>query len=553
MSDEHLVNHGTNPTRIANVDETYARYERSPFRNYSLKPSQGNQERVNRQKSKASLMNRFNSVRSKLGSTNQGGSNGRTKSGRRPKPDYSLAGPSPYDEQQDSDEYDSDEGFGDYGRRPPAIIGLGKPFPRQKRGGRWRKRDNVKKPKQAIKGSRTEKGTENGKPEGQVGGGPAGHHGSPVRGRPLGETAGGPAGHGRDPEDEDEHGNTNWIEQVADANGRHNSEQTLNDEDEGDEDDDGSQPNFWFGIRRQLREPLAEWLGTLVSVLMGVCANLQMKTSDGKAGSFAQSAAMWGIGTMMAVYIAGGISGAHCNPMVSINLAVFRGFPARKAFIYICSQILGAICAVWIAYGIYHDAILYFDPEKKSTSDGSGTAFFTLPAPFATPQTAFWTDFTSAAVMSGTVMAMGDDTNSPPGAGMHAFIIALIGFAMASCLGYNTGPQTNPAKDLATRFVPNVVGYGSDMWVQGWWAEAWAAAIFGGLFGCLVYDVAIFEGPESPINYPRAKRQQSREGNKAKWLKTGWFGAGKKHRAEEDLENGVGINEKNAGHQMDGH
>ena len=151
--------------------------------------------------------------------------------------------------------------------------------------------------------------------------------------------------------------------------------------------------------------------------------------------------------------------------MVSINLAVFRGFPARKALIYICSQILGAICAVWIAYGIYHDAIMNFDPKKTSTKQGSGTAFFTLPAPFATPTTAFFTDFVSAAVMSGTVMAMGDDTNSPPGAGMHALIIGLIGFVMAGAFGYNTGPQTNPAKDLATRFVPNVVGYGSDMWV----------------------------------------------------------------------------------------
>ena len=50
----------------------------------------------------------------------------------------------------------------------------------------------------------------------------------------------------------------------------------------------------------------------MVSVLMGVCANLQVKTSNGEAGSFTQSAAMWGLGTMMAVYIAGGVSGAHC-------------------------------------------------------------------------------------------------------------------------------------------------------------------------------------------------------------------------------------------------
>lgn len=86
-----------------------------------------------------------------------------------------------------------------------------------------------------------------------------------MRGRPLGESAGGPAGHGRDPEDEDEHGNSNWIEQVADANGRHGSDQHLTEN--GDEEDEGGQaaddkygtePNFWFGIRRMLREPLAE-------------------------------------------------------------------------------------------------------------------------------------------------------------------------------------------------------------------------------------------------------------------------------------------------------
>ncbi|KAF2104561.1 aquaporin-like protein [Rhizodiscina lignyota] len=257
---------------------------------------------------------------------------------------------------------------------------------------------------------------------------------------------------------------------------------------------------------------------------------------------------------MMAIYIAGGVSGAHCNPMISIVLSVFRGFPARKVIIYICAQILGAICAVWIAYGIYKDAIMNYDPGKTSTPTGTGTAFFTLPQPFATPATAFMTDFTSAAIMCGTVLAMGDDTNSPPGAGMHAFIIGLVGFAMASTLGYNTGPQTNPAKDLATRFVPNVVGYGSNMWEQGWWAEAWTAAVVGGLVGCLIYDVAIFEGPESPVNYPMLKRKKARQGTKAKWHLTGMFGSDKKKRAKADLEAGhIGIMERAEERRLDGH
>ena len=51
----------------------------------------------------------------------------------------------------------------------------------------------------------------------------------------------------------------------------------------------------------------------MIMVLMGVCANLQVMTSDGTAGNFSQQAAMWGLGTMMAIYIAGGVSGAHCK------------------------------------------------------------------------------------------------------------------------------------------------------------------------------------------------------------------------------------------------
>ena len=137
---------------------------------------------------------------------------------------------------------------------------------------------------------------------------------------------------------------------------------------------------------------------------------------------------------------------------------------------------------------------------------------------------------------------------------MHAFIIGLVGFAMASTLGYNTGPQTNPAKDLATRFVPNVVGYGSDMWANGWWAEAWCAAILGGLSGSLIYDLAIYEGSDSPVNYPSVKRKKARRGTKGKWLTTGMFGKNKKHRAKKDLEAGhIGIMERQDERRMDGH
>ncbi|OCK76940.1 hypothetical protein K432DRAFT_461968 [Lepidopterella palustris CBS 459.81] len=110
--------------------------------------------------------------------------------------------------------------------------------------------------------------------------------------------------------------------------------------------------------------------------------------------------------------------------------------------------------------------------------------FFPLPAPCAIPVAAFFT-FTSVAVMSGTVLDLSDDSNAPHGAGMHAFILNLVDFAMASTLGYNTGPQTNLAKDIAARLIPYGVGYGGDMSERVWWTEAWTAAIFRGFLAVL--------------------------------------------------------------------
>jgi hypothetical protein len=159
--------HATSSRRGANIDETYARYERSLFQRNLPKLSQEDQDIVARQKSGKRLINRFSSIRCTMGRGKLGGSN---RMSQGPKPDYSLAGPSDCRWQaNDHDvEYNSDEGFGDYGRRPQAIIGLSKPFPRRKRGDRWGKPD-IKYQYQHGKGdSEIAEKSESGVPEGQV-------------------------------------------------------------------------------------------------------------------------------------------------------------------------------------------------------------------------------------------------------------------------------------------------------------------------------------------------------------------------------------------------
>ena len=78
------------------------------------------------------------------------------------------------------------------------------------------------------------------------------------------------------------------------------------------------------------REVLAEFLGTFVLILLGVGVVAQVTLSRNAAGSYLAINLVWGLGVAMGCYVAGGISGAHLNPAVTIALAVHRGFPWRK-------------------------------------------------------------------------------------------------------------------------------------------------------------------------------------------------------------------------------
>lgn len=87
-----------------------------------------------------------------------------------------------------------------------------------------------------------------------------------MRGQPQGEVPGGPATKAREQADEDEEGHANFVEHFADTltgpgkltSAMHDSQETLTDEAGVDDVEEEEQPNFWFRIRRMIREPLVE-------------------------------------------------------------------------------------------------------------------------------------------------------------------------------------------------------------------------------------------------------------------------------------------------------
>jgi aquaglyceroporin related protein len=81
---------------------------------------------------------------------------------------------------------------------------------------------------------------------------------------------------------------------------------------------------------------------------------------------------------MVGIYIAGGISGAHLNPAVSIMLYIFRGFPLRKMPMYVLAQVLGAFLAGLIAFGLYQKDIIAFGGSDLANGNTVG-AFITYP------------------------------------------------------------------------------------------------------------------------------------------------------------------------------
>jgi aquaglyceroporin related protein len=239
---------------------------------------------------------------------------------------------------------------------------------------------------------------------------------------------------------------------------------------------------------------------------------------------------------MLAIYISGGGSGALLSPVLTILLSVFRGFPAKRVPIYILSQVLGAFTGALLAYVVYRDGIAMIPDGKKETA----TAFYTQPQDWMSNGTAFITEMLGTAVIGICILALGDSGNSPPGAGMHAFVIGLMVVAVTMALGQGTGGCFNPATDLGPRLAAAVVGYDMEMWTarKWWWAwGAWGATMTGMLLGGFVYDVCVFKGGESPVNY--SWRRWRAEGLREEKLWTERLGMGKKtDDLQKQLEEG---------------
>lgn len=118
----------------------------------------------------------------------------------------------------------------------------------------------------------------------------------------------------------------------------------------------------------------AEFVGTTVLILFGdgVVANVVFGTRLGAGGYNWDTITLgWAFAVVMAVYVAGGITGAHINPAVTLAAILHKSIAVSTGLLYMVAQVVGAFFGALLVY------ILYAGNFAK---DGYKNVFYTGPA-----------------------------------------------------------------------------------------------------------------------------------------------------------------------------
>ncbi|MDK2124119.1 aquaporin [Parachitinimonas caeni] len=121
-------------------------------------------------------------------------------------------------------------------------------------------------------------------------------------------------------------------------------------------------------LRRRL---LAEWLGTAFLLATVVGSGIMAdRLSGGNVGlALLANALATGGGLVALILTFGGISGAHFNPAVSLAAHLRGELSARSALAYSLVQILGAVCGVAAAHGMFNEPLFALSQHVRSGPD----------------------------------------------------------------------------------------------------------------------------------------------------------------------------------------
>ncbi|MFE6766122.1 MULTISPECIES: MIP/aquaporin family protein [unclassified Streptomyces] len=254
---------------------------------------------------------------------------------------------------------------------------------------------------------------------------------------------------------------------------------------------------------------IGETIGTAVLILLGggVCAAVTLKHSKAQNAGWVAITFGWGFAVLTGAYLAGGVSGAHLNPAVTIGLAIEGGTKWSDVPLYLASELLGAMIGAVLVWLTYYGQFRAHLTDQQILRDHSGEEGMVdkAAAPKAGPVLGVFstgpeirnavqnvlTEVIATVVLVLAILTQGlnDDGN---GLGtLGALITALVVVGIGLSLGGPTGYAINPVRDLGPRIVHALLPLpnkgGSD------WGYAWVPVVgplIGGALAGGLYNLA---------------------------------------------------------------
>jgi glycerol uptake facilitator protein len=204
----------------------------------------------------------------------------------------------------------------------------------------------------------------------------------------------------------------------------------------------------------------------------------------------------WGLAVTIAIYVTGSVSGTHANPAVTLALAIFRGFPAKKVVPYWLAQIFGACLGAMIVYALFQPVIDQFNAAHNLTRAAGGAAgvFFTHPGLAITPMHALSDEIILTAFLLLGIFAITEQYNEmAPGANSGALMIGFLVATIGASMGYLDAWAINPARDLGPRIFAYFAGWGAAAFPSPgnyWWIPI-VGPLVGGVIGAGAYQYLV--------------------------------------------------------------
>ncbi|XP_035423351.1 aquaporin-10 [Cygnus atratus] len=246
---------------------------------------------------------------------------------------------------------------------------------------------------------------------------------------------------------------------------------------------------------RLLRECLAELLAVFVLILITLSGSAQMVTSSGTKGNILTSYLAGALAVMVAVYTAGGVSGAHLNPAFSLCMCLLGQLPLWKFPIFVAVQTLGSFIAAGAVYALYYDAIQFYSNGTLTASGPLETAsiFATYPAKYLSLSNGFLDQVMGTALLIMGILAITDTRNKGVPKGLEPVAVALLVFSIEVSMGSNCGCPMNPARDFGPRLFTYVAGWGAEVFSRdnAWWWVPVVAPLLGAAVGTALYQLLV--------------------------------------------------------------